>query len=59
MLYSLRRRRPGSNLTCVSHPSLRAEFRSFCDCVNVVVVVVVVVVVAVRASLIVAVVALI
>jgi len=58
MLYSLRRRRPGSNLTCVSHPSLRAEFRSFCDCVNVVVVVVVVVV-AVRASLIVAVVALI
>jgi len=58
MLYSLRRRRPGSNLTCVSHPSLRAEFRSFCDCVNVVVVVVVVVV-AMRASLIVAVVALI
>ena len=58
MLYSLRRRRPGSNLTCVSHPSLRAEFRSYCDCVNVVVVVVVVVV-AMRASLIVAVVALI
>jgi len=58
MLYSLRRRRPGSNLACVPHPSLRAEFRSFCDCVNVVVVVVVVVV-AVRASLNVAVVALI